>query len=119
MFSNRTTNYRINQLYESRLLLVYNDYDSSFDSSFVLCNRDRCLRPTKTYLILFFRDLLITQEYAYKFCRNIEFQIPRVNTVWKGSISTRCFGQIIWDLFPSELKHASSLENFNSRFHKC
>ena len=38
---------------------------------------------------------------SYFFHRQREFQIPRVNTVWKGSNSARYYEAITWDLVSS------------------
>ena len=53
------------------------------------------------YIIIIFRLLpIITQEKTVNFRRNKEFQIPRVNTILKGSKSIKYFAPIVWDLIP-------------------
>ena len=129
MFCSRTTNNRINQLRERALRLAYNleyycEYDLSFDellekdgSFFARHYNIQALaiemsKVSNNLSETIFRDLLFREKNTYNFRRNREFQLPRVNTVWNGPNSYRCFRAIIWDLLPSVLECTSSLEKF-------
>ena len=73
--------------------------------------QQRCLRSLTIYLKLFLGIYFLGKRIHTIFVE-IEFQLPRVNTVWNGPNSYRCFRAIIWDLLPSVLECTSSLEKF-------
>ena len=56
-----------------------------------------------------FGELLTGNNNGYYLRSKSDFVIPQIWTVLKGSNSIRCFGPIIWNLIPEELKNITSL----------
>ena len=115
IFCSRTTNNRIKQLRERTLRQVCNSYGLPLcellekGGSFTVHyynTQTLAIETINVYKNLsgtIFSDLFIRREN--NFCRNREFQIPRLYSVWNGSNLFRCFEPIIWDFFPSEHKY--------------
>ena len=56
-----------------------------------------------------FSDLFIRHENTHNFRRNRGFQLPIVNTVWKGYNSMKYFRPVVWVPVLSECKCTKSL----------
>ena len=127
MFCSRKMNRRINFLHERALRIAYNDYNSTFDE---LLRNDKALRihhrnihkvAIEMYKVKnnicpkFISDIFCTQN-SLSTRSNRDFLRPNLETVFKGELSFRSFGPIVWDLMlPNEYKNLRSLEMFKSK----
>ena len=120
-FYSRKTNNRINKLHERALRLAYSDYKSRFedlltkDGSFSVHHYNIQILAIELYKVYnnisqtIFGELLTGNNNGYYLRSKSDFVIPQIWTVLKGSNSIRCFGPIIWNLIPEELKNITSL----------
>ena len=107
MFCSRKMNRRINALHERVLRIVYNDYVSSFDEllkidkSLTIHQRNIHKVAIEMFKVKngicpeFIKDLFETYEGpSTRLVR--EFHWPNANKVFKGEMSFRIFGHIVW-----------------------
>ena len=124
MFCSRKMNRRINFLHERALRIAYNDRDSTFEE---------LLRKNNTMKI-HHKNIQKVAIEMYKVHRKLcpdfvsdlfsihtgpstrsgrEFDRPTIETVFKGELSFRNFGPIVWnEMLPYEYKNLASLEIF-------
>ena len=127
MFYSRNTNNKINQLHERALRLVYDDYELPFekllekDGSFTVHHyniQTLCIELYKVYYNIaqtIFSDLFIRKNNTYDIRAKLDFVIPQINTVLKGSNSIQYYGPVIWNLVPAEMKYVDSFETFKRK----
>ena len=130
MFYSRKTNNRINKLHERPLRLVYRDYESTFedlltkDGSFTVHHYSIQTLATELYKVYnnisqtTFEELFTRNNNGYYLRSKSDFVFPQIRTVLKGSNSIRCFGPIIWNLIPEELKNITSLNTFKKEIRR-
>ena len=130
MFYSRKTNNRINKLHERALRLVYRDYESTFedlltkDGSFTVHHYSIQTLATELYKVYnnisqtTFGELFTRNNNGYYLRSKSGFVFPQIRTVLKGSNSIRCFGPIIWNLIPEELKNVTSLNTFKKEIRR-
>ena len=130
MFYSRKTNNRINKLHERPLRLVYRDYESTFedlltkDGSFTVHHYSIQTLATELYKVYnnisqtTFGELFTRNNNGYYLRSKSDFVFPQIRTVLKGSNSIRCFGPIIWNLIPEELKNITSLNTFKKEIRR-
>ena len=124
MFCSRKLNRRINHIHERALRLVYDDYAGSFDE---LLHKDKSVsihhRNIKYLAIEMFKaskgisppfmneifgEILVSSTRS-----GTTFPRHKVNTVYKGENSIRCFGPVVWNtMLPIKLKFCTSLGEF-------
>ena len=124
-FHSRTSNNKINKLHERALRLVYDDYESSFESllekdgSFCIHHQNLQKLALEIYKVIHnnstgdFKNL-----FNLRNCHNnrsgSELLIPSVNSVMKGQNSLRYLGPLIWNLIPIEIRNLDSFDAFKS-----
>ena len=126
MFCSRKMNRRINALHERALRIIFNDYVSSFaellkiDKSLTIHQRniDKVaveMFKVKNYICSeFIKEIFDTYEGPLTRLER-DFQCPNTNKVFKGEMSFRSFGPIVWDeMLPSKYKSVGSLEEFKN-----
>ena len=130
MFYSRKTNNRINKLHERPLRLVYRDYESTFedlltkDGSFTVHHYNIQTLAKELYKVYnnisqtTFGELFTRNNNGYYLRSKSDFVFPQIRTVLKGSNSIRCFGPIIWNLIPEELKNITSLNTFKNEIRR-
>ena len=126
MFCSRKMNRKMNHIHERALRLVYDDYISPFEELLV---RDKAVsihhRNIQKVAIEMYK---VKNNLCPEFIRNIfcdisrqtrsevSFLKPKVNTVYKGELSLRCFGPIVWNtMVPEKLKEISDLADFKKK----
>ena len=121
---------RINKLHERALRLVYRDYESTFedlltkDGSFTVHHYSIQTLATELYKVYnnisqtTFGELFTRNNNGYYLRSKSDFVFPQIRTVLKGSNSIRCFGPIIWNLIPEELKNITSLNTFKKEIRR-
>lgn len=65
-----------------------------------------------------FNYLNIREENAYNFNGKVEFQTPKVITIWKGLNQSGILNHFFWDLRPLDLKYTNSFDNFKTGIQK-
>ena len=116
-------NARINRIHERALRLVYNDYTLILlkkDESISIHHRNIHYTAIEMYKVKnglspsFMNELF--QVYNGPSTRSGKlFVKPRVNTVYKGENSLRCFGPTVWDdILPDKFKDCGSLSEFKN-----
>ena len=65
-----------------------------------------------------FNYLNIREENTYNFNRKVEFQIPKVITIWKGLNQSGILNRFFCDLRPLDLKYTNSFDNFKTEIQK-
>ena len=126
MFCSRKLNKRIDHIHERALRLVYEDYKSSFEE---LLHKDKSVtihhRNIKYLALEMFK---VSKDISPPFMKEIfgeilvsstrngtKFLRHKVNTVYKGENSLRCFGPVVWNtLLPTNLKFCTSLGEFKN-----
>ena len=120
MFHSRKLNNKINKLQERALRIVYNDYNSSFQT---LLDKDNSVSVHDYNL----QTLAIEMFKVYKgysneienelfprrnITRNLRYQedflVPKVNTVLNGDCSVSYLGPLIWNQVPDSFKSSIS-----------
>ena len=128
MFCSGKMNKKINHIHERALRLVYQDYTTSFND---LLKKDNSLtfhhRNIHQVAIEMFK---VKHDLSPPFMKEIftyigndkglrsgdTFARPNVRSVYKGEMSLRSFGPIVWNtMLPDELKLSKSLNEFKLR----
>ena len=128
MFHNRKVNSKINRLQERALRLLYKDDISTFEQ---LLERAGAYtihqRNTQSLVIEMFKvknnlgpellnDIFIKRVYNGPALRSvIDFAKPQINSVHFGEDSLRYFGNIIWNLVPSDIKNDLDFNDFKRK----
>ena len=127
MLCSRTLNDKINKLQGRALRILYNDDISTFeqllekDNSITIHDRNIKLLAKEMYKVN--RDIFpnslgmfVTRNNSSYNLRNIStFSRERACSTFYGTESLRILGPKIWDLLPSDIRNANSLEAFKSK----
>ena len=121
MFCSRSLNNRINRLHERALRIVFNDYESSFESLLIkngsvsIHQRNvqrvaiEMFKIKKSLVPKIISDLVVKNHKPTR----SDFVQPRVKTKTYGTNSFASFGPLVWDrLLPAELKRIDNLCEF-------
>ena len=127
MFHSRMLNHRINRIYESALILAYNDYLSSFES---LLDLDKSVTIHTTNLQLLPIEMCkivnglappIMSSLLPLNCNNRDlrskrtFQTYNVKPVYNGTEIISFRGPMTWELVSNHIKASKSLSEFKSK----
>ena len=128
MFHSRTMNNRINTLHEKALRLVYtNKSNLSFDD---LLKEDKSVKIHQKNLQILATEIYKVKidlgpkimvgifhfaEKPYNLRNNSIIQGQANRTVYFGTESISCLTPILWELIPSEIKRAKSLNIFKEK----
>ena len=124
MFHSRRTNKKLNRLHERALRTGYDDDVSTFgqliamDKSFGIHHQNIQKLLTEIYKALHnnlensLKKAFVRRESTIKLRSKPELVIPPVNCVIKGKISLRCFGSVIWNSLPIEIRGDHSILSF-------
>ena len=124
MFHSRTLNYRINNLHERSLRLVYKDHDTTFeqllekDNSFPIHSRNLQKLATEMFKVKnnmspsFMRSIFPATENIYNLRNNPKFRTENIRTTLCGSETLMYRGPKTWDLVPQEIKAFRNLKEF-------
>lgn len=129
MFHSRALNSRINRLHERALRIIYDDYDSSFESllykdgSFTVheCNiQTLAIELYKVANGISNSGLsdILTLNNSYQLRSNSNFSVPLVRTERYGKGSIRYFGPLLWGIVPEHIKMSPNEETFKSLIKK-
>ena len=123
MFCSRKMNRKINHIHERALRLVYKDYNSSFeellikDKSVTIHHRNiqkvaiEMFKVKNSLCPEFIKSLFV--EITTRTRSQATFRRPNVNKVYKGEMSLRSFGPIVWnEMVPEDLKKITDLVDF-------
>ena len=125
-FHSRKYNNKINNLHESALRIVYDDYTSSFnelldrDGSFSVHRNNIQTLAIEIYKVMhnlsegiIFNEIFTARTYNGPSLRaQSKLQPPHVNSVNNGENSLRFFGPIVWNILPTSIKNIDSLHDF-------
>ena len=121
IFCSRRANNRINKLYERALRLVYDDYETSFldllalEGSFTAHYTNIQALLLEMYKIKHnlsescLKDLFSVVNGNYNLRFQSDFGVPGINTVFYDVNSIRCFGSVIWNSLPNDLRNICNL----------
>ena len=124
MFYSRTTNDKVNKLYERALWLVSDNYESTFEdllekgNSFTARHfniETLCIELYKVFIgrsQRIFSDSFETKNINYNLRSQPDFVISQITTVYKGSNSIQYCRPIIWSLMPKKIKNCVTLSFF-------
>ena len=118
MCYSRRNNKKINKLHEKCLPLIYSDKKSSYEK---LIEKDGSvsIHYRNKIFTKIFSDLFIRREKSsYNLRRHPEFRVPLTRTVHHGRESISYLGPTIWDILPTLLKEAVSLNSFKKLIKK-
>ena len=123
MFYSRTTNDKVNKLYERALRLISDNYVSTFEdllekgNSFTARHfniETLCIELYKVFIgrsQRIFSDSFERKNINHNLRSQPDFVISQIKTVYKGSNSIRYCGPIIWSLMP-DLCRCSICKNY-------
>ena len=124
MFSGRTMNNRINHLQERVLRITYSDYTTPFKE--LLRSKQTLTIHERNIHNVAIEMFKVKKEVTHEFISGIfqiqngpntrsqrDFVWPNANTVYKGELSLRNFGPIVWDqMLPNSFKSCTTLSEF-------
>ena len=119
-------NKKINHIHERALRLVYGDYTTSFEDLLI---KDKSVsihhRNIQKVAIEMFKvkNNLCPEFIKQLFCEisrqtrsKASFHRPNVNKVYKGEMSLRSFGPLVWNtMVPDNLKQITELADFKEK----
>ena len=126
MFCSRKMNAKINHIHERALRLVYGDYTTSFEDLLI---KDKSVsihhRNIQKVAIEMFKvkNNLCPEFIKHLFCEmstqtrsKASFRRHNVNKVYKGEMSLRSFGPLVWNtMVPDNLKQTTELADFKEK----
>ena len=131
MFCTAYMNRKINHIHERALRLVYGDYITSFsellkrDNSVTIHQENIRKVAIEMYKVKnnispqFVHSIFQSQGIIHNTRSNACFYRPNVESVYKGDLSLRSFGPIVWNqMLPEHLKNISSLTSFKENVKK-
>ena len=120
MFCSRKSNNKIIRLHERSLRIVNDDYESTYEeflshnNCFSIHDQNVHCLAAEIYEVandLSMGDLKNLVGFKDKYT----VHIPLVNTKLKGKNSIRCFGAVILNAIPINIKTATSVNDFKNR----
>ena len=127
MFHERQINYKINKIHERALRIVYNDTFMSFeellvkDTTFTIDHQNiksleiEMYKAVNNLLAGNLSRFFVRSNHNYNLPSKSELTVPSINTVFKGqNYSISCFGLVIWNSIPAELRGKKSFQVFKS-----
>ena len=130
MFHSRGIENKINHLHERALRIVYRDENSTFeellakDGSVTIHHRNIQLLAMELFkckneLSPQIMKVLFKEKHSGINLRSqMNYHIPKINTVAFGENSLRYLGPKIWELVPKEIRDSQSMETFKSAIKK-
>ena len=131
MLHSRRLNDRINSLQERALRIVYNDYNSSFqtllekDGSMTIHNMNLQYLAIEIFKLVnqipcsSLSDLIVfNKNNAYELRSHNEFKVPSPRTETYGKNSLKYLAPLIWEIIPNDIKKSDSLKKFKSLIKK-
>ena len=130
MFHSRRVNNKITHLHEHSLDIVYKDNSSSYvdllakDKSFTIYQRKIQSLAIELFKVkrnpsnAIMCNIFKTRTLTYNLRSKIDFVRDCVNTRHRGLNSLSYFTPKVWDMVPSEIKNASTLQKFNTEIRK-
>ena len=131
MFHGRITNTKINRIHERALRLIYDDYISTFeelldkDGSFSIHHRNLQLLAIELYKNKhgespeIMQNILVNSEYNGANLRcQMDFHRPYKKHVYSGDDSIQALGPKIWNIIPSDIRDAESVDKFKNLIRK-
>ena len=130
MFCSRSMNNRINKLQERTLRILYRDDISSFEELLV---RDNSITAHERNIKLLAKEMykvkndilpnalgefITKRDLRYNLRNHPTFTRDKANTTQYGTESMNILGPKIWDIIPSEIKNAETLDSFNVNIKK-
>ena len=116
----RSNNNKIKHLHERCLRIVYQDKRSSYEN--LLVKDGTVSMHYRNIQALAIEMYKIKNDLSTEILSNIftqsDFQIPFVRTVYHRTESISYLGTKIWDIVPTEMKNAISLNRFNAKIKK-
>ena len=128
MFCSRGTDRKINHIHERALRMVYLDYTTSFtdllkkDGSVTIHHRNIRLVAKEMFRVK--HDIcpeIIKSLFYFNNNQNVkkDFLRPNVKSEYKGKLSLRYFGPVVWDyMLPENLKTITTFEKFKTEIKK-
>ena len=126
MFRGRQINDKINKLHPKALRIVYNDTITSFEELLVK-DKTFTMHPQniQSLAIEMYKtvnnlpggnlgEFFVRNNHNYNLRSRSELTVPSINTVFKGQNSISCFGSVIWNSIPPELREINSFQVFKS-----
>ena len=110
---------KINKLHERALRIVYNNYELSFhellfiDRSYSIHHRN--IQPLSIELYKNINGLspeIVNNIFDKSVHQDRDFKRVRSRTVIFGDNLLQCFGPIVWDMLPNEIKMSKTLSVF-------
>ena len=131
MFCTAYMNRKINHIHERALRLVYEDYITSFSEllkrdNYITIHQENIRKVAiEMYKVKnnispqFVHSIFQSQGIIHNTRSNACFYRPNVESVYKGDLSLRSFGPIVWNqMLPEHLKNISSLTSFKENVKK-
>ena len=129
MFYSRTLNNRINKLQERSLRILYRDDISCFedllirDNSITVHECNIKLLATEMYkvennILPNLGEFFKKRELRYNLRNQLGFVRDKANTTHYGTESITILGPKIWDIIPSDIKNAGTLNSFKINIKK-
>ena len=130
MNHSRSLNNKINRLHERRLRIIYNDNISSFkelleeDAAVTIHQRNIQVFVTELFKIKnnlsppLMREIFPSRNISNKLRSDTYFMGRNVKTINNGTESLTYLAPKIWNILPTEIKEAKSLEIFKEKVKK-
>ena len=128
MFHEREINYKMNKIYERALRIVYNDTFMSFeellvkDKTFTIDHQNiksleiEMYKAVNNLLAGNLSRFFLRSNHNYNLPSKSELTVPSINTVFIGqNYSISCFGFVIWNSIPAELRGKKIFSSFQIR----
>ena len=128
MFCSRELNRKVNHIHERGLRMVYKDNTSSFEE-LLIKDESVCIHHRNTQLVAV-EMFKVKNDICPEIMKNLfklnlnpkmekVFLRPNVKTVYKGELSLRYFGPVVWDsMLPEKYKNILTLEEFKEKVKK-
>ena len=127
VYHNRSLNHKINKLHERALRIVYNYYNSSFesllneDNSFTIHQRNLQKLATEMFKIntnlspSFLNTIFPSSQNPYNLRNKNIYRTENIRTVFYGSETIAFRGSKTWALLPADIKNSKTLNEFKTK----